>query len=154
MEDHLHAIYLGKLMANLHSLEYILRTVLSNHHRENTGELLVGVTKTAPLTHFTNYDSLSQLIGKYNNLSEPKYHVDKFVVSLRDAVAHGRVFTLDRFPLRLLKFDKPQKNGNVAIVFDQLMDEDWFKKNVSLVREQIEKVVAMANSSGMVVNYA
>ena len=80
-------------------------------------------------THLTNYDSLEQLIDKYNNVVNPAnslFLLDRTVVEIRDALAHGRVMSrTSNPPLRIFKFNRPNR-GNVDVVYDQTMDQQWY----------------------------
>jgi hypothetical protein len=128
------ALWLGKLLSNFQSLEFGLRAFLTNVEiasgssfplSENLYDMNEG--DIVPENAFTNYDSLAQLIKKYN--SHPKVvsddlKIDSTLVVVRDAIAHGRVSleTLSS-PLRLLKFDEP-KNNQVKVKFSIIMTRE------------------------------
>lgn len=131
-----HACQLGSLMANFHSLEFMIRAVLYDHGKHTMGiphghdlyEVPVGgaVGENA----LTNYDSLSQIIKKFNEISmargEPA--LDESLVVIRDALAHGRVSapaTTDQ--LRLVKFSNP-KNGPLVVTFNVVLTGEWFSQ--------------------------
>ncbi len=92
------------------------------------------------------------LVDKYNLVvknSNPNFVIDTSVVVIRDALAHGRIAgQAPSFPLSLLKFGKPNKKM-VQILTKAVMDLAWFKDNLTLVHEQINKVVDASNSLGM-----
>ena len=73
-------------------------------------EMPTPTTKELPETYITNYMSLDELLTKYNaclSTAEQNHYVDKAVVKIRDAFAHGRVFSLaEEFPVTLYKFGK------------------------------------------------
>ncbi len=107
----------GKLLVNLHSLEFSLRMFLSNAE-ESAGsakaqvglhELKVG--QNVAVNAFTNYDSLGTLVKKFNARLPRRNQdlcVNESIVHLRDALAHGRVWALQsRPPLQLVKFAQP-----------------------------------------------
>ncbi len=83
------------------------------------------------------------MIKKYNKIikgCDKNLMVDQILVDLRDAIAHGRVFTngnSDSF--QLLKFSQP-KNGNVKVDFCANMTEEWFRKHINVLRENIIKI--------------
>jgi predicted GTPase len=137
MEEH--AENLGKLVANMQSLEFALRAFLlnveiiqrgplpqlvKNLHDVNEGDIV-------PLNALTNYDNLRQLITKYNNhpkILSANLTIDKTLVDIRDAIAHGRISSPNpSASLKLLKFDKPKIN-QVKVAFSALMTKGWFKE--------------------------
>lgn len=152
MKQEEHPLNLGKLLANFHSLEFALRLFLW------TDEFVTGVTSPQAVNldamnkgdivaenAFTNYDSLSQLIEKYNN--HPKIistglTIDTALVDIRDAIAHGRVAGLNPLPLpplKLVKFDKP-KNKRVKVTFSVLLTREWFTMEMTKVQSAVFKV--------------
>ena len=149
-----HALNLGKLTGNFHSLEFALRAFLLEYdevaerkakrfpqsvtlHDLNQGDVV-------PDNAFTDYDTLGQLIDKYNG--NPKVlsaglTIDRSLVDIRDAIAHGRVSGLKpEPPLKLLKFGKP-RNHRVRVTFSVEINKEWFSKQVSRVYEALVKVV-------------
>lgn len=143
-----HALYLGKLFANLQGLEFVLRGFLFNAEGVSA-ELFpqlknlydINTRDTVHLNAFTNYDTLRELITKYNNhpkISTAGLTIDKSLVVLRNALAHGRAFAeviglTSQPPFRLLKFgDSKKRNDNqVEVSFSALMTEEWFKEQIS-----------------------
>lgn len=101
---------------------------------------------------FTNWDTMRELIAKYNSRIESvdrSLCVDDSVVELRDALAHGRAAALSPSgPMRLLKFTKP-KNGQVEVTFAAQMDKTWFQKYITLTRHQLKKVEAAGKRLGL-----
>ncbi len=151
-EDHVRSV--GALIANLQSLEFLLRGFLSTVYDSDANGLLPDMPKDwtglrasqiVPVNHMTNYDNLGELIDKYNTYMENRNKAlmlyRKAVVELRDALAHGRVFqeqSHTRF--QLLKFDKP-RDGKVFVTFSQTMDKQWFKYQAEFVIEECKKVL-------------
>lgn len=139
-----HASNLGKLITNLQSLELALRQFLCRLNNEAIIVPSIG-QKNVLVDHLTNYDSLGALIKKYNNAvcSEyPHFIVDDCVVELRDALAHGRLVSISnppQPPQRIFKFSRP-KNDTVDLVFDEIMDDAWFKKWLGITHDQLSKV--------------
>jgi len=137
-----HARGMGKLMINFQSLEFSLRLFLCEANNET-----VKLPDTSPtqmeVTHMTNYDSLGDLLEKYNSIaskSASSFIIDTSLVKIRDAIAHGRTLSSSlNSPVRLFKFSKP-KNNMVKVVYDQVLDEAWYKENIRKVFEQIRKV--------------
>ncbi len=155
-----HEVELGRLIANLHSLELVIRDFLltdaeglqaSTKHAQDLRRLKVGQSITE--NQFTNYDDLRALIKKYNKRVEAiakKLSVDESIMDLRNALAHGRVFSYGPSPpLLLLKFSKPQ-NGYVKVEFSVVMTIDWFDKQIKWVHRELNKVVEASHqlSSG------
>jgi len=145
-----HTLELGKLQINFHSLELLLRLFLTETNGEEIKIPTIGQT-SIELTHLTNYDSLGQLITKYNNLTNktPNFQIDPLIVNIRDAIAHGRLISLiEAPPLRLFKFDKP-KDGLVNLTFDETLDRSWFDKSRAYLFKQIEKIQKCARTRGL-----
>jgi hypothetical protein len=107
-----HAIQLGGLVASFQSLEFLLRLFLQKlpsarplgiPHGTDVYSYPVGTE--LPESELTSYDSLGQLIDKYNAEMRRRGHlqIDPTLVEIRDALAHGRVSagTIDE-NLRLL----------------------------------------------------
>lgn len=145
-----HALNLGKLAGNLQSLELALRAFLvnteiasgsafpqsTNLHDMDEGDIV-------PENGFTNYDTLGQLIKKYNSnprISLVGLEIDETIVDIRDAIAHGRVSAATYSgTLKLLKFDKP-KNGRVKVTFSASLTEKWFAEHIKRVYGAVLKV--------------
>jgi hypothetical protein len=145
-----HCLYLGKLLANFHSLEFILRSFLVNKEiasgspfkeSHRLWELRVG--EEVSLNAFTNYDTLLKCIRKYNTIVKnhsEELKVDETLIDIRDAIAHGRVSaqTLTSH-MHLLKFSQPI-GGRVTVEFSVSMTEEWLKEQMGRVYRNILKV--------------
>ena len=155
MEESEYLLTLGKLVANLHSLEFSLRAFLlknfeSREPKVNLTNIIAG--DEVPLNSFTNYDTLGRVIDRYNEVVQPVYPsccVDKTVVEVRDMIAHGRIAgkTLTP-PYELVKFGKPNKSSMVPVEQVVTLDSHWLSSNVNLVLDQIHKVVEASNQLG------
>jgi len=145
-----YALNLGKLVGNIQSLEFVLRAFLINDEiasgalfaqSANLQDMNVG--DIVPENAFTNYDTLGQLIRKYNShprIISASLDIDETLVDIRDAIAHGRVSaTTPSSSLRLLKFDKP-KNHQVKVTFSVLMTKEWFGEQISRFHSAILRV--------------
>jgi hypothetical protein len=150
-----HPVNLGKLLVNFQSLEFALRAFLWENERDieqNSStyqELKLNKLKEGDMVAedaFTNYDSLNVLIDKYNQnpkISSAGLTIDKSVVSIRDAIAHGRVFgDIPQPPMTLLKFSKPS-NKLVKVKFSVQLTPEWFLEQLSKT-QQATLVVAKA----------
>ena len=142
-----HCNLLGRLVGHFQSLEYILRGFLQELPSARpigipygTDIYSLSVGAELPESEITSYDSLDDLIKKFNIEMKKQglSTIDKKVlVDVRDALAHGRVSSSTPDDnMRLLKFDSP-KNGCVHIVFNQQMDEAWFKAQITRVKQAI-----------------
>jgi hypothetical protein len=144
-----HFFSLGKLWSNYHSLEFLLRAYILEKsgvgiglpHGTDIYSFTAG--KELPESPLTNYDSLANLIKKYNSyieISDKTLALDISLIDIRDALAHGRVSTDEEHkPLRIIKFDKP-KDGKVRIVFNQEMNKQWFDSETKHVFNAVGKV--------------
>jgi hypothetical protein len=116
---------IGRIIINLLSLEFALRLFLYEFHKTDSNEqdqsfdlqsLCVG--DWVPETPLTNYDTLGKLIKKVNTkLLERNYseQIDPSIIKFRDALAHGRVLSLQpNGPFSVIKFSKPL-NGKVKV---------------------------------------
>jgi hypothetical protein len=146
-----HALCLGKLIGNLQSLEVLLRIYLLNvSAAAKTGRTTkkpywdLAVGETVDDDEFSNYDTLGQLVTKYNQdmaTRAPALSVDTSVVAVRDLLAHGRIAGTaeDQTTLKAIKFYKP-RNGKAVVSVSVLLDDAWFDTNVACSRAQIENV--------------
>lgn len=147
-----HASLIGQLIGNFHSLECALRLVIFNNQNkaQNKEEVNLNNFSEGDIVEedaFTDYSTLGELIQKYNNIvkNNPSDTVDPNIVHLRDALAHGRVFScVMQTPLKLLKFDKP-KNGKVNVTFAQNMTDEWLKNQIDKVYKELMKVAPFAS---------
>jgi hypothetical protein len=146
-----HALRLGKLIGNLQSLEVLLRVYLlkvgaaataGRTTKKPNWDLVVG--ETVDDDEFSNYDTLGQLVAKYNQdiaMREPALSVDTSVIAVRDLLAHGRVAGTaeDTTTLKAIKFHKPQ-GGKAVVSMSVLLDDAWFDINIVRCLAQIKSV--------------
>jgi hypothetical protein len=139
---------LGQLLANFQSLEFILRAFLQGLSARPVGipygtdiySFPVGTE--LPESELTSYDSLWELIKKFNGEMNKRSlsGIDPRLVEVRDALAHGRVSAASvDDDLRLLKFSRPA-NGRVRVVFNERLIEPWFASQKKRVYEAIQFV--------------
>lgn len=146
MEQEQHPLNLGKLLVNFQSLEFVLRAFLyeSEKDMERNGssyrELKLDKLKEGDIVAenaFTNYDPLNVLIDKYNRnpkISSAGLTIDKSIIDIRDAIAHGRVFgDTPQPPMTLWKFSKPS-NKRVTVTFSVQLTREWFNEQLSRVQ--------------------
>ncbi len=121
-------------------LKLISRTILSPqayHFRRSKS--VTPFRKTA----LTDYSTLGQLIDRYNRIvasTYPKLALDSSIVDLRDALAHGRISTIDtKQSLVLLKFDRPS-NDLTTVIYSQELTFQWLDEQVDYVLAEVKKI--------------
>ena len=143
-----HAKGVGKIVSNLELLEFLIRIYLSSANNQKI-EFPTSTTTELPETYITNYMSLGDLTDKYNEgltSAEQIHCVDIEVVKVRDALAHGRIFShTESFPITLYKFSKP-KDGKAAVEYAENFTTDWLTQKNEMIRNQMNKVVACGKS--------
>jgi len=145
-EDHIRG--LGLLVSYFQALEFALRAVCKNNEIHKMYKINYSTLKagdSVPVDAMTNYDSLGTLIEKYNTLTTQELRIDIGLVAIRDALAHGRVFSdTPTQPMRLFKFEKP-KNGMTTVSFAETLDQDWFFRTSIHVYHEVEKAMKTNN---------
>jgi hypothetical protein len=144
-----HSLHLGGLLANFQSLEFILRAFLQEHSlptpistgTHGTDFYSFPIGTELPENEITNYNSLGQLIDKFNASMKLKglTEIDCSLVEIRDALAHGRASASNDDQMRLIKFSRPQ-SGKVKVMFNEAMTEVWFRTNKKRVLDAIQIV--------------
>lgn len=152
-----YATALGKIVANLQSLEFTLRAFLYQRGDPPHQPLAAGadlydlrVGDAAPENALTSYDSLGQLVDRYNRVvNDPQLALDRSVVELRDALAHGRVSApLEATNLSLLKFERP-KAGRARVVYCQELTPQWLSDQVKRTVGELRKVAKAGGAQFM-----
>lgn len=146
-----HVMRLGKIIGNLQSLETMLRMFLDRVFTSTSPRLPAGKTyfglqpgEQVPENAFTNFDTLGQLVAKFNAVVAQRDQgltIDESVVALRDLLAHGRIAadSPDEARLTILKFAKPER-GTVRVTECAMMTDQWCDERNDLVHAQIEKI--------------
>jgi len=152
-----HAYHLGGLVADLHSLEFTLRAFL--HGLPDARPL--GISYGADIysqpvgtvlreSDFTSYDTLGELIDKYNVEMAKRgcALIDRTLVQVRDALSHGRV-SAKRIDddCRIIKFSKPDKTGHVMITFNETMTTAWYTAQKKRVCDAVRLVDSNVKTS-------
>lgn len=126
---------LGKVIANLSSLESLLRVVLQTTSEAPAPWLPPGKLITqliagdvVPLNYFTSWDYLTSLIEKYNTSESARGIaplIDPEIANLRNALVHGRILS-DSVggPLMLIRFARPV-TGRVVVEYAQPLTIAW-----------------------------
>jgi hypothetical protein len=142
-DDHVRGV--GKIVSNLEALEFVIRIFLGNRHNQKL-EYPTPTTKELPETYVTNYMSLDELVKEYNAGLSQVEQVDVEVVKIRDALAHGRIFSqTESFPITVYKFAKPI-GGKAKVDYAETLTTDWLKQKNQMIRDQMDKVVACGKS--------
>jgi len=146
-----HVTKLGQIWGNFHSLEMVLRSYLAFHDprkalKEGQSFETLAVGDVVGENPTTDFSSLGQLIEQFNKAVSKNRRIDPTLVDLRDALAHGRVWSLDEtFPLRLLKFSRPD-NGRVTVTWASTMTDDWLNEQRQRVLEALVRAYGGAPS--------
>ena len=142
-----HALNLGKLLANLQSIEMGARMAIvkldkraADQEQSQLPQLKAG--DMVELNALTNGDDLRQTLEKYNKMAALDCRMEiEPIVNLRDALAHGRAFGFGPVkPLRLLKFSRKAKGDKVLIELALDMTDEWFHKSVNILDQALEKI--------------
>ena len=125
-EEHTQGV--GAIVTNLQALETVLRYFLLRRKKQEPHFPKPGdrITKK---TYLTRSIVLQNLIRNYNGVldeGESKYAVDKDMVRIRNAFAHGRLLTSTEIPARLWNFIGSKK-GHMEIEFSEELTAEWLK---------------------------
>lgn len=104
------------------------------------------VGQIVPKATYSAYDSLNGLLKSFNAVVKEKKHgnlsLAPALIELRDALAHGRVWseTLQP-PLQLLKFGKPvQGSVGINVLQADLIDEAGLQAQTLMLERESAKV--------------
>jgi hypothetical protein len=146
-----HALHLGGLVGNLQSLEIMIRFHLSALPSARPTGVGYGIDlfsfpvgTTLDESDLTSYESLGDLIDRYNShaAADQRPILDRTLVKLRDAIAHGRASAVaPSAELRLIKFG-PARKGRVRIEFNEMMTSAWLIEQKQRVFRAIQIVCA------------
>jgi hypothetical protein len=152
MDANEHCRQVGAIVTNLQALELHLRYFLLKAHGQPVAFPKVGEQQVSH-NYLTNRMPLKDLVVEYKGLAsggEQLFAVDFIVVTVRDAIAHGRLVTQEEaFPGRLWKFHKP-KGGQVQVEFSELLTREWLVATSNNVDNEREKVLKCFKSRGYV----
>jgi hypothetical protein len=145
-----HLVLVGSIVTNLQALETVLRYFLLQL-KEQKAQFPQVDDKEANETYLTNYVSLGQLIDEFNKTlkdTEKKFMVDEQIVTIRDALAHGRLLTVLRQPpYRLWKFGQA-KAGRVPVEFCEELTVEWLRAKSDAIFAEKQKVLDCFNARG------
>jgi hypothetical protein len=96
------------------------------------------VGQEVELNALTDYSTLQELISR----GSPWVKIDPRVVSLRDALVHGRLTSpWPKEGLRLVKFEKPKKGeSRTRVTYSESVTLEWLREQRQLVNEQIRAI--------------
>ncbi|MBB1299196.1 hypothetical protein [Pseudoalteromonas sp. SR41-7] len=143
-----HALSLGKLWTNFNSLELLLRFYIAKKLGEPDIGLDGKVGEILNVNPITDYRTFRQLTSKYNELSETTLNFEP-IEKLRDALAHGRIFTNDDTPMTVVKFSKPKRSQSdkTTVEYREVLTLKFLSEKNSFLRDLIKQVAdAMPNS--------
>jgi hypothetical protein len=146
-----HVTGIGKIIGNLHALELLLCVFLCKAKGENP-DFPKSSTQILPENHLTNFMTLGALIDCYNSMlapAESMFAVNRSVVTVRDAIAHGRLTSQSpsMYPLTLYKFGR-SKSGILTTEIVEVISKEWLDEKLLLLRDQIEKLPRCAAVRG------
>ena len=142
-----HSQGVGNIITNLAALETVLRYFMLRVKQQELHFPLPG-DRTARTTYLTRSIALQNLIQNYNGVleeAESKYRVDKEVVRIRNAFAHGRLLTYTVIPARLWNFIGSKK-GHMEIEFSEELTAEWLKATWLKIDAERQKVVDCFNA--------
>jgi hypothetical protein len=149
LESKDHTQWVGAIVTNLQALETVLRYFLLRLYKQEVHFPKIGDME-AKKTYLTRFMSLGTLIKNYNKALdevEKQFKVDREVVRIRDAFAHGRLLTTKELPARLWKFGG-SKNDLVNIEFCEELTVEWLKGKSNMIDCERQKVVDCFNARG------
>ena len=146
-EEHTQGV--GAIVTNLQALETVLRYFLLRRHKQEVQFPRIG-DQEANKTYLTRWIALDELIKNYNRAldeTEKEFKVDREVVRIRDAFAHGRLLTSTEIPARLWKFGQSKK-GRVKVEFCEELTAEWLKSTWLMIDRERQKVVDCFKARG------
>jgi hypothetical protein len=152
MKDEEHTTGVGNIVTNLQALESVLRGFLVERFGQCAGFPKIG-DKLACRNYLTSWISLGDLIDDYYaslSENEKQYSIDKTVVTIRDALAHGRLFVRGANPtppFELWKFGKAT-GGKMPVEFCETLAAEWLKSTWLLIDREQQKVVTCSRGRG------
>ena len=146
-----YTLALGKILVGFHSLEISLRHFFQGYEATlNPPSPVVPpkplrVGQMVPKATYSAYDSLNGLLKSFNAVVKENHAnlaLSPALIELRDALAHGRVWseTLQP-PLQLLKFSKPLPNSvGISVLQADVIDEAWLQAQMLMLERESAKV--------------
>jgi hypothetical protein len=137
---------LGRLIANLSAFEatlritlYLIDTPKADWRPMNWKITDLRVGDVLPKDHLSSFDSLTDLIDAYNdrNANDSAQLIDREIVDLRNALAHGRILAPAQYAVLVLtRFGKPDRTtGEVRVIARYELTLDWLDEQVGKVSD-------------------
>ena len=149
MDANEHCRLIGGIVTNFQALELHLRYFLLRANGQPLAWPKPGEQQVAN-NYLTNRKPLNVLLDEYNDglrKGEEQFSVDREIVDVRDAIAHGRLVTPDVFPATLLKFSKA-RGGHVRVDFSKLLTREWLVATSNKIDKEREKVLNLFKARG------
>jgi hypothetical protein len=129
---------IGSIIAWLQTTELMLRWWLTKAGKHDI-VIPSYVGQVMAKSPMTDYRTLGQLIGAYNSqlsAEEGNYLLDVAIVTLRDALAHGRILAElnDKVPT-LYQFSKLE-NGKVTVLAKKTLTPEMLTSDMDFLRDQ------------------
>lgn len=148
----------GAILVNLQSLELMLRLFLT-HASGQMITLPSAAGQDVQETFLTNYMTLGELVDEYNqrlSASEGSFRIDRSVVAIRDALAHGRLLSVEPIDspgltVTMFTFQKPDRKGLVKVKGVEKLEPGLLAVKRQFVRRQAEVVGACSSHRGYTV---
>jgi len=146
---------LGRTIGNLQAIEMQARMAiayLDAREKEATEKTQIPQLKKGDLVAvniLTNSWDMRQVLERYNKLA-PSHRVDvDAIVTLRDNLAHGRVFMLGPMyepRMNLIKFSNKNVDGQVSVDEVQMLTPDWMKEKTLWTYGVLNRISRSINS--------
>lgn len=135
-------LQLGKILANFHSLERLMRWYLCNAEgSDEWGWMTARAGSTVPATANTKYAYFSKVLDDYNKIVEKKdatLAVPASLKALRNVIAHGfTVQVTGENHWRLIKFDHKPGVPDATVEMNQIVTQEWAEQANGMVRDAI-----------------
>jgi hypothetical protein len=146
-EEHTQGV--GAIVTNLAALETVLRYFLLRQKKQEAHFPKPG-DREVKRSYLTRSIALQNLIRNYNSVldaDESKYAIDKDMVRIRNAFAHGRLLTTGEIPARLYNFIGSKK-GHMEIEFNEELTAAWLKATWLRIDGERQKVVDCFKARG------
>ena len=141
-----YALKIGKFWGNFNSLELLIRLYLYRNFNCKKSGLDVEIGDEIDVNPINNFDTFSQLCDKLNNESGLSLDFSG-ILTLRDAMAHGRITTLDvTMPLTVIKFSKP-KNGKVTVETRIELTDGYLDETTASIRSIQLIILGLLNAA-------
>lgn len=146
MRVKIHTRYTGYFVMNLQAIDTAIRAFLECRDGRALSFPRPGETEIEE-TWLTKFVYFGPLVKEFNGslhtaFERANYALDEKVIDLRNAFAHGRLFTdFEKFPARLWKFGNRNGKGKIPVEFCELLTPEWLLKNHNFAAREYGKVL-------------